>query len=120
MNKILKLFLFGLLTSISCVGQSNLAEMLKPPISALPRTDLTSVKMNQDTITKLIQLINSNPAKDFRGIVVIKDNKLVVEEYFNTYWRETIHDIRSAGKGVTALLLGIAIDKGLIKSTEQI
>src|SRR5688572_33510235 len=98
MSNIIKLFMFGVLTSISCVGQNNLAEVLKPPISALPKTDLTSVKMNQDTITKLIQLINSNPTKDFRGIVVIKDNKLVVEEYFNTYWRETIHDVRSAGK----------------------
>src|SRR5690606_17073996 len=61
----------------------------------------------------------SNPSKDFRGLVIIKDNKLVLEEYFNTFWRETIHDIRSAGKSVTALLLGIAIDKGLVKNTDQ-
>ena len=119
MNDIVKFFIIGLLTSTSCVGQGNLAEKLKQPISDLPRTDMTSVKMSQDTIAKLIQLINSNPPNDFRGMVVIKDNKLVVEEYFNTYWRETIHDIRSAGKGVTSLLLGIAIDKGLIKDVEQ-
>lgn len=119
MNDKVKFFIIGLLTSTCCIGQSNLAEKLKQPISDLPRTDLTSVKMSQDTIAKLIQLINSNPPNDFRGMVVIKDNKLVVEEYFNTYWRETIHDIRSAGKGVTSLLLGIAIDKGLIKDVEQ-
>ena len=104
---------------MSCFGQNDLAEPLKRPISFLPRADLASVKMSQDSIAKLIQLINANPPNDFRGMVVIKDNKLVVEEYFNTYWRETIHDIRSAGKSVTSLLLGIAIDKGLVKSTEQ-
>ncbi len=114
-----KVFTIGLLTSISCFGQGNIAEKLKQPISDLPRTDLRSVKMSQDTITKLIELIKSNPSNDFRGMVVIKNNKLVIEEYFNTYWRETIHDIRSAGKGVTSLLLGIAIDKGLIKDVEQ-
>lgn len=119
MSNQIKLFVLGLLTSIGCVGQSSLSDPLKQPISALPRADLTSVGMNQDTIAKMIQLINSNPPNDFRGVVVIKDNKLVVEEYFNTYWRETIHDVRSAGKSVTSLLLGIAIDKGLVKSVEQ-
>jgi CubicO group peptidase (beta-lactamase class C family) len=119
MSDILKFFLIGLFTSSSCIGQGDLAGKLKQPILDLPRADLSSVKMSQDTISKLIQLINSNPPNDFRGMVVIKNNKLVVEEYFNTYWRETIHDIRSAGKGVTSLLLGIAIDQGLIKSVEQ-
>lgn len=85
----------------------------------LPKAGLSSVGMRPDTIVRLINLIRSTPPRDFRALVVIKDNKLVVEEYFNTYWRETIHDIRSAGKGITALLLGIAIDKGLVKSTEQ-
>lgn len=119
MNNLLKLFLFGCLISTCCVGQGNLADPLKPPVLALPGADLASVKMSQDTITRLIQLINTTPPNDFRGMVVIKDNKLVVEEYFNTYWRETIHDIRSAGKSVTSLLLGIAIEKGLVKDTEQ-
>jgi CubicO group peptidase (beta-lactamase class C family) len=119
MHKSLKLIILSLLTTTICSGQNNLVDPLKPPVPSFPRTDLASVKMSQDTIATLIALIKSNPPNDFRGLVVIKNNQLVVEEYFNTYWRETIHDIRSAGKGVTALLLGIAIDKGLIKSTEQ-
>ncbi len=119
MKNTLIFFIPALLTTINCIGQSNLVDPLRQPIPALPHADLASVKMSQDTISKVIQLIKTNPPNDFRGLVVIKDNKLVVEEYFNTYWRETIHDIRSAGKGVTSLLLGIAIDKGLIKNAEQ-
>lgn len=115
MNKILSFFISGLL-SMSCFAQND---PLKQAISTLPQASLASVKMNSDTIQKLIQFINAHPARDFRGVVVLKDNKLVVEEYFGTYWRETIHDIRSSGKSVTSLLLGIAIDKGLVKSTEQ-
>jgi CubicO group peptidase (beta-lactamase class C family) len=115
-NNLTGLLVICLLVNTICFGQRD---KLRQPISDLPRADLASVKMNRDTIAKVIQLINSNPPNDFRGMVVIKDNKLVVEEYFNTYWRETVHDIRSAGKSVTALLLGIAIDKGLVKSTEQ-
>jgi CubicO group peptidase (beta-lactamase class C family) len=117
MNKwIWTLYIF--LASLICNAQ-NAPEKLKPPIPELPKAELTSVRMNQDSIQKIIQLIKTNPPNDFRGMVVIKDNKLVVEEYFNTYWRETIHDIRSAGKSVTSLLLGIAIDKGLIKNVDQ-
>jgi CubicO group peptidase (beta-lactamase class C family) len=112
MNVLIRILAIGLLTSTACIGQGDLTDKLKQPVPGLPRADLTSVKMSQDTIAKLIKIIDSNPPNDFRGIVVIKDNKLVVEEYFNTYWRETIHDIRSAGKSVTSLLLGIAIDKG--------
>lgn len=114
-----RVFLIGLLVCLFSFSQSQPADPLKEPVPALPFATLASVKLSQDTIAKFIQLIKSNPPNDFRGLVVIKDGKLVVEEYFNTYWRETIHDIRSAGKGVTALLLGIAIDKGLVKSPEQ-
>ncbi len=119
MNDLIRILAIGLLVSTTCFGQDDLTDKLRRPVPELPRRDLASVKMSQDTITKLIKIINSNPPYDFRGLVVIKDNKLVVEEYFNTFWRETIHDIRSAGKSVTSLLLGIAIDKGLVKSTEQ-
>lgn len=107
------------LTITNCLGQNNFSDKLKPPIPELPKTDFTSAGIISDSISNLIKLINTTPPNDFRGMIIIKDNKLVLEEYFNTYWRETIHDIRSAGKSITSLLLGIAIDKGLIKNVEQ-
>jgi CubicO group peptidase (beta-lactamase class C family) len=115
--RILLPFLLSITTAIHCSAQQG--DPLKAAIPNLPVTSPASVKMNQDTISHLINLIKNTPRPDFRGLIVIKDNKLVVEEYFNTYWRETIHDIRSSGKAVTAILLGIAIDKGFVKSTEQ-
>ena len=108
-----------LFIQLVCFGQMQSPDPLKPPLHAFPRADPESVNMKSDTLSKLIRLIRTTPPNDFRGIVIIKDKKLVVEEYFNTYWRETIHDIRSAGKGITSLLLGIAIDQGVIKSIDQ-
>ena len=109
----------SLITGISCSGQNDLADPIRPPVAGLPTATPASVGMNSDTLAKLVQLISTTAPNDFRGLVIIKDNKLVAEEYFYSYWRETIHDIRSAGKSITSLLLGIAIDKGLVKSTEQ-
>ena len=109
------ILLFGL---IQLKGQDDVFERLKPPIPELPTASLSEVGLHNDTIQRMLQLIRGVETPDFRGLVVIKDNKLVVEEHFY-YWRENIHDIRSAGKSVTAILLGIAIDKGFIKDVEQ-
>jgi len=100
-------------------GQSHTDTLLNRPIHIFPQASPESVGMNPDTIAKIVQLIHDTPPHDFRGLVVIKDQKLVVEEYFHTYWRATIHDIRSAGKSITAMLLGIAIDKGLIQDVHR-
>jgi CubicO group peptidase (beta-lactamase class C family) len=105
--------------ALRCFAQDDTADPLRQSLSFLRTTNPVAVKMNTDTLKKMNQFINDYPIKDFRALVVIKDNQLVVEQYYATYWRETIHDIRSAGKSVTAILLGIAIDKGLVKSAEQ-
>lgn len=84
-----------------------------------PTATLEEVGIQGDTIRRLVNLIGNAQPNDFRGVVVIKDHKIVLEEYFNTYWRETVHDIRSAGKSVTSMLIGIAIDKGFVKGIDQ-
>lgn len=108
-----------LLLASHAVHSQRSPDPLMPPLPELPPGSWKEAGISEDTIKKVITLINTTPPNDFRSLVVIKDNKLVIEEHFNTYWRETPHDIRSAGKSITALLLGIAIDKGLVKSTEQ-
>ena len=113
MKLFLSFFIFIFLT-LPCEAQDIINNSTN-----LPRASLDAVGMEQDTIQTLIRLLNESEKRDFRGMVVIKNNKLVLEEYFHTYWRATIHDIRSAGKSITALLLGIAIDQGLIKDVEQ-
>ncbi len=102
-------------TSCSSLTKNNLESESKP----MPKIELEKSGFVSDSITQIINLINTTEPFDFRGLVIIKNDSLALEEYFNTYWKETIHDIRSAGKSITALLLGIAIDKGLIKDVEQ-
>ncbi len=80
----------------------------------LPVASLEKAGFNRDSIQNLINKISETPHKDFRGLVVIKDNHIVIENYFSTFWRNSILDIRSAGKSVTTLLLGVAMKDGLI------
>lgn len=54
-----------------------------------------------------------------KSIVVSKNDTIVKEQYFNSSGPNVAHDVRSVTKTVTALLIGIAIDKGLISSVEE-
>ena len=53
---------------------------------------------------------------DLRGVVVRVGGRVVAERYFNGESPEKLHDMRSAGKSITSLLVGAAIDRGLIHS----
>lgn len=53
---------------------------------------------------------------DLKGVVVLRDGRVVAERYYNGETADSLHDIRSAGKSVTSLLVGIAMDRGAIKS----
>ena len=112
------LFLSLFSTLCSC-AQIETKDELTKPITELHTTTLEDSGFVKDSIIDLLKSIETSPPNDFRGLVVIKDNKIVIEEYYNTFWRNSIHDIRSAGKSVTALLLGVAIKEGLIQSLDQ-
>lgn len=74
---------------------------------------------NKDSIQALMDTISRFKQRDFRGLIVMKDHNIVLENYYHTFWRNHIHDIRSAGKSITALLLGVAIKEGLVQNVEQ-
>ena len=101
------------------MGKTQPPDKLRKSIPELPFTSLEDSGFDKDSIEDLLMLINETPPNDFRGVVVIKNNQIVLEEYFNTYWRNSIHDIRSAGKSVTALLMGIALKDGLVQDLDQ-
>ncbi len=67
-------------------------------------------------------LIDSVIAGDFEythGILVARRGKLVVEEYFYDFDRDTRHDMRSASKSLTSTFVGLAIQEGLIAGPQS-
>ncbi|MEO1054640.1 MAG: serine hydrolase [Bacteroidota bacterium] len=58
------------------------------------------------------QIINEE--HKLHSILLVKDNQLMLEEYFNGYATDRPHDIRSVSKSIKSLLLGIAIEEGII------
>lgn len=54
-----------------------------------------------------------------QSVLIYQNDTLVFEEYFYEYDQNTPHQMRSATKTLSAFLLGIAIDNGLITSLDN-
>lgn len=70
-------------------------------------------------IDSLLNEINEGTYGRINSFLVLKDDKLICEQYFYGYKRNVLHPIESCTKSITSLLIGIAIDQGKIKSTQQ-
>lgn len=91
----------------------------RSPIPGLPQMSLEDAGFNIDSINTLIPVMDDFLQRDFRGMVVVQDHQIVMEWYYNSTQRNTINDIRSAGKSITSILLGVALEEGLVESIDQ-
>jgi len=76
-------------------------------------------QFNTKKIRTLNQKIAENRFRDVTSIVVIKNEKLILEEYFNHYERDSLNDTRSVGKSFSSAMTGIAIKDGYLKNEDQ-
>lgn len=56
---------------------------------------------------------------NIRQIVAYKNNKLEIEESYSGFTKEDTLNVMSVTKSITSLLVGMAIDKGFIKSVDD-
>ncbi len=82
---------------------------------------LTDEFKQPELILEMVKETIKGNYPEVHSILIYKSNKLVLEEYFYGYDTKTPHQLRSATKPFIGGVLGIAIDKGFIKSeTENI
>ena len=96
---------------------------------------LSSVGINEELISFLADHINHGTYREVHSVVIVKDNKLVFEEYwpghdfayaspnylgrYLQYDRNTRQNTHSATKSITSALVGIALDRGVIDSVSD-
>ena len=61
------------------------------------------------TLEQVLQQQDADSHGDLRAVVVLRDGAVVAERYYNGQAQDGLHDMRSAGKSVTALLVGAAV-----------
>ncbi|MDJ0836486.1 MAG: serine hydrolase [Acidobacteriota bacterium] len=75
-------------------------------------------RVNSD-LRSVLTAFENDEHGDLHSIIVIQNGVPVVERYYNGGDRRTLVDVRSAGKSVTSLLFGIALDQGAIESLDD-
>jgi CubicO group peptidase (beta-lactamase class C family) len=74
--------------------------------------------MNQEKVTELEKRINKDYC-NIAGMVVLKDGKTRYEKSFNGCTATSRIHVYSVTKSILSILIGIAMDKGYIKSIDQ-
>jgi len=75
--------------------------------------------INAEKLFNLIHNIRNDSYKNIHSLLLVKDGKLILEEYFHGFHHEKAHQIRSATKSIGSILTGIAIDHHFIEGAYE-
>ncbi len=114
MNK-LKIILLTLATASCYIGEDL------PPDQQIWGYDRpNNVGLSEDQLLSLDSLIKFEGFERITGLMVIKDEKMVFENYYDSMSRHTNLDLGEATISITIAALGIAIDQGLVELDDPI
>lgn len=84
-----------------------------------PGTAPQSAGINGTALNALYGELSSDAHADLKGIVILRNGHLISERYFNGDAADTLHDIRSATKSITSTLMGLALQRGYVRSVDD-
>jgi CubicO group peptidase (beta-lactamase class C family) len=98
-------------------------------------TPLSSENIDAGLVEELFNRVINHQYTNIHSVLVVKNGKLVIEEYFpgrahalgrplqdaqyREFNRATLHESHSVTKTVNSILMGIAVDRHLIRSVEE-
>lgn len=114
------LFVISILSFFSCKKDNSGSDPVStpdayyyPPLTGDVWETKTSASIGWDD-TKLQEAFNFAATKSTYGLIVLHHGKIVKEQYWNGWTKDTRYYIASAGKSVVAFLAGIAQQDGII------
>jgi CubicO group peptidase (beta-lactamase class C family) len=78
-----------------------------------------SVGLDPEPLDRLRRDVAEGELPNVHGILIVRDGKLVMEEYFNEFDREIRQYTASVSKSVGSMLFGIALDLGLVRGMDD-
>ena len=93
--------------------------MYFPPTGSDDWETITPQSLGWD-VTKLNEAITYAGTKNTYGLIILYKGRIVTENYWNGWNKNTIYYIASAGKSVTAFLAGIAQQEGQLNINNKV
>lgn len=116
------MFLFSALCLVlSCKEIPTVIERTEPPYWPTEGWKISTPEkqgIDSEVLVKLLDYIRERDLS-VHSIQVIRHGYLVLDVYFYPYTGETAHDVASVIKSITSSLIGLALEKGYIKSIDQ-
>ena len=114
-----KLFLLLLLTLLSFSNYNYAQPLYFPPISSTATwetTDPATLEWCPERINNLYTFLEQENTK---GFIILKDGKIVLEQYFGTFTSQSLWYWASAGKTITSFLVGKAQEENLLNINDR-
>ncbi len=119
MKNIPAIIILALVVNILSYGQNSYTySQPKELEDGWQTNNLKSLKTDTTSIYKLFEQIKNKENK-IHSVLLVKDNQLIIEEYFKNHTSNKQHDLRSTTKSIKSILMGIAINKGFINSVDD-
>ena len=83
-------------------------------ISSLKDEGIDFAKINE----LMVDILNGN-IREIHSVLIIKNGRLVLEDYFYGYARNQIHHLMSVTKSITSILIGIGKDQNKIPGVDK-
>ena len=91
----------------------------KEKIEHIEIEDGWSYAKYQLVLSNLENDIDENKLKGIESVLVAQNGKILYENYFNGTNASTTNDLRSAGKSIGSAIIGLAIEDGIITSSQE-
>ena len=88
-------------------------------IDSLTGSDNGSYVLDEEMLAEVVGQIEKGHYGNMNSLIIIHNDELVLEEYFNGWNRHMLHDSWSMTKSFTSSLIGIAIEQGYINGVDE-
>lgn len=109
-----KLLIFSIILFFSCTNiPQNKEKSTKPQPSTAE-----DFGMSSEVLSRMVKMVKETKI-NVNTILINRNHKTVFEANFYPQKEDGLHDIASISKSITSLIIGIAINEGLIKNERQ-
>jgi CubicO group peptidase (beta-lactamase class C family) len=105
-------------TAFAAFGMQTSAETQSDPISDWPRALPEEVGLDSVALSEMFDFVHQHEVP-VHSVQIVRHGRLVLDAYFYPFSADMRHDVASVTKSITSTLIGLAIQKGLLRDVRQ-